>query len=335
MKVCMFGAGAIGGHAAARMIASGAAEVSVVARGPQLEAIRARGLTLRTEGGEITGRPVAAVDNPDSLPPQDLVIVTLKAHAQSVAAEQIARLMAPGGAALFAMNGIPWWWRKGRADEGHLERVDPAGALWRSIGPGRALGAVINSSNHVVEPGVIVHSGAKRWTIGDPGDPSSERASKVVALINAAGMEGVLAADIRQEVWRKLMTNISGNPVAALTRLAGKDIADVAGLDTLAMKLIEEALAVAAADGCDLRGEITPASIVSPARGRFGGKPSMLQDVEAGRALEVDALMGQVQDFARQYGIPTPTIDAVCALLSGLDRSLRNAARDLSAQRIT
>ena len=194
---------------------------------------------------------------------------------------------------------------------------------------------MINSSNHVVEPGVIVHSGAKRWTIGDPGDPSSERASKVVALINAAGMEGVLAADIRQEVWRKLMTNISGNPVAALTRLAGKDIADVAGLDTLAMKLIEEALAVAAADGCDLRGEITPASIVSPARGRFGGKPSMLQDVEAGRALEVDALMGQVQDFARQYGIPTPTIDAVCALLSGLDRSLRNAARDSSAQRIT
>lgn len=322
MKVCIFGAGAIGGHAAARMIASHVADVSIVARGAHLDAIRARGLTLRTQDGVIRGRPIAAVDNPDSLPPQDLVIVTLKAPAQPAAAEQIAGLLAPGGSALFAMNGIPWWWRAGRPDEAHLERVDPGGALWRSIGPGRVLGAVVNSSNQVVEPGVIVHSGAKRWTIGDPGASQSERAPGVVALFNAAGMEGALAADIRREVWRKLMTNISGNPIAALTRLSGKNVAEVVGLDLLAMKLIEEALLVAAADGCDLRSEITPELIVSPARGRFGGKPSMLQDVEAGRALEVDAIMGQVQDFARQYRVSIPTIDAVCALLSGLDRSL-------------
>ena len=327
MKVCIFGAGAVGGHAAARMIASNAAEVSIVARGAQLEAIRTHGITLRTEGGEITGHPVAAVDNSDSLPLQDIVIVTLKAPAQPAVADQIARLLTPAGSALFAMNGIPWWWRTGRADEGHLECVDPGGFLWRSIGPQRALGAVINSSNQVVKPGVIVHSGAKRWTIGDPRNPDSERAARVVAIINAAGMEGVIATDIRREVWRKLMTNISGNPIAALTRLAGKNIADVTGLDKLAMKLIEEALNVAAADGCDLRSEIMPSSIVSPARGRFGGKPSMLQDVEAGRALEVDALMGQVQDFARQHGVVVPTIDAVCALLAGLDLSLRLASQ--------
>lgn len=186
---------------------------------------------------------------------------------------------------------------------------------------------MINSSNQVVKPGVIVHSGSKRWTVGDPRNPNSERAARVVAIINAAGMEGVIATDIRREVWRKLMTNISGNPIAALTRLAGKNIADVTGLDKLAMKLIEEALNVAAADGCDLRSEIMPSSIVSPARGRFGGKPSMLQDVEAGRALEVDALMGQVQDFARQHGVVVPTIDAVCALLTGLDLSLRLASQ--------
>lgn len=325
MKVCIFGAGAVGGHAAARMIFTGAAHVSIVARGPHLAAIRQRGLILRTEGAEIGGRPVAATDDPAQLPPQELVIVTLKAPAQPAAAESIARLIAPDGVALFAMNGVPWWWRKGHADAGPLERIDTDGALWRAIRPERALGAVVNSSNHVVEPGVIVHSGAKRWTIGDPDAPASARAQKVVDLFNAAGMEGMLATDIRRDVWRKLMTNISGNPVAALTRLAGKDTPTIAGLDHVAMKLIEEALLVAAADGCDLRSEITPEAIVKPERGRFPGKPSMLQDVEAGRALEANALMGQVQDFARAYGIATPTIDIVFALLSGLDRSLRLA----------
>jgi 2-dehydropantoate 2-reductase len=221
------------------------------------------------------------------------------------------------------MNGIPWWWRTGRADESHLECVDPGGFLWRSIGPQRALGAVINSSNQVVKPGVIVHSGAKRWTIGDPRNPDSERAARVVAIINAAGMEGVIASDIRREVWRKLMTYIRGNPIAALTRIAGKNIADVTGLDKLAMKLIEEALNVAAADGCDLRSEIMPSSIVSPARGRFGGKPSMLQDVLQGRPIEVEALFGQVHAFAHEAGVPVPTMDAILPLLRGLGQSLR------------
>jgi 2-dehydropantoate 2-reductase len=325
MKVCIFGAGAIGGHAAARMISTGVADVSIIARGPHLAMIRQRGLILRTEGAEIGGRPIAASDDPGKLPRQDLVIVTLKAHAQPAAAESIGRLVAPGGLTLFAMNGVPWWWKKGSAGAGPLERIDPGGALWRAIGPERALGAVVNSSNHVVEPGVIVHAGAKRWTVGDPDVPDSERAQEVVNLFNAAGMEGVLTPDIRRDVWRKLMTNISGNPIAALTRLAGKDTPAVAGLDRVARKLVEEALLVAAADGHDLRGEIMPESIVKPARGRFPGKPSMLQDVEAGRTLEAEALMGQVQDFACAHGIPTPTIDTVFALLSGLNRSLRLA----------
>jgi len=325
MKVCIFGAGAIGGHAAARMISTDVAKVSIIARGPHLEAIRQRGLILRTEGAEIGGHPVAASDDPGRLPPQDLVIVTLKAHAQPAAADSIARLLAPGGLTLFAMNGVPWWWKKGYADAGPLERVDPGGSLWRTIGPERALGAVVNSSNHVVEPGIIVHAGAKRWTIGDPNWPDSPIAQKVVDLFNSAGMEGVLTPDIRRDVWRKLLTNISGSPIAALTRLSGKDTPAVIGLDRLAMKLIEEALLVAAAEGHDLRDDVTLESIARPARGRFPGKPSMLQDVEAGRTLEAEALMGQVQDFACSHGIPTPTIDTVFALLSGLNRSLQLA----------
>ena len=325
MKVCVFGAGAVGGHAAARMIATGAAEVSVVARGPHLEAIRARGLTLRTEGREFTVRPVQAEENASKLGPQDVVIVALKAHSQTAVAEDIARLLAPSGVALFGMNGIPWWWLHGRPDAGPLETVDPGGALWRAIGPERALGAVVNSSNQVIEPGVIVHSGAKRWTIGEPDGSMSERAQRIADVFNTADMDGVVTNDIRKEVWRKLMTNISGNPIAGLTRLPTRDMHAVNGLDELAVKLIAEALLVAKAEGSDLNGEISPQSMVTPARGRAGGKSSMLQDVEAGRALEVDALMTQVLNFARAHGVATPTIDTVQALLAGLDHALRLA----------
>lgn len=325
MKVCVFGAGAVGGHAAARMIAAGVAEVSVIARGPQLDAIRARGLTLRTEGRELGGRPVQAESDPSKLGPQDLVIVALKAHSQPAVAQEIARLIAPGGVALFGMNGIQWWWRHGRPDAGPLETIDPGGALWRAIGPQHALGAVVNSSNQVIEPGVIVHTGTKRWTIGEPDNSMSERVRRVADLFNAAGMDGVVTTDIRREVWRKLMTNISGNPIAGLTRLTAGQVHDVKGLDEVAKKLIAEALLVAKTDGADLTGEISPDAMVSPGRGRGGGKSSMLQDVEAGRALEVDALMTQVQVFAREHAIATPTIDTVRALLAGLDHALRLA----------
>ncbi len=325
MKVCVFGAGAVGGHAAARMIATGAAEVSVVARGAHLKAIRERGFTLRTEGRELTGRPVQAEEDASKLGPQDVVIVALKAHSQPSVAEDVARLLAPSGVALFGMNGIPWWWRHGRPNAGPLETIDPGGALWRAIGPERALGAVVNSSNQVIEPGVIVHTGAKRWTMGEPDGAMSERAQRVADVFNAAGMEGVVTNDIRKEVWRKLMTNISGNPIAGLTRLTARDVHAVKGLDEVAMKLIAEALLVAKADGSDFTGEITPEAMVTPSRGRSGGKSSMLQDVEAGRSVEVDALMTQVQHFARDHAIATPTIDTVRALLAGLDHAMRLA----------
>ena len=195
------------------------------------------------------------------------------------------------------------------------------------MGAARALGAVVNSSNHVPEPGVVVHSGAKRWAIGEPDGAVTPRLRRVADLLRAAELEAVESTDIRRDIWRKLMTNISGNPIAALTRLAGKDAAQVSPLDEVAMKLIAEALEVAAAEGTDLRGEVTPEGIARPTKGRFPGKSSMLQDVEAGRPLEVEAILGQVQAFAQARGIPTPTIDVVYALLSGLDHALRLAGR--------
>ena len=143
MRVCIFGAGAIGGHLAARLIAKGDCEVSVIARGAQLAAWRSRGVVLRTEGREISGRPAAATDNPASLPTQDIVVVTLKAPSQPAIAAPLARLLAPEGTAIFAMNGLPWWWNHGRKG-GHLELLDPGGALWNDVGSRRVLGCVVN-----------------------------------------------------------------------------------------------------------------------------------------------------------------------------------------------
>jgi 2-dehydropantoate 2-reductase len=325
MKVCIYGAGAVGGHLAARLLANTEAQVSLVVRSGSVAPLRERGLTLRTEGRDITGRPHHVTDDPSTLPPQDLVVVTLKAPSQPAVASQIGGLLGQDGVALFAMNGLPWWWNHGLNDRGALDRVDPQGALWREIGGERALGAVVNSSNHVPEPGLIVHAGAKRWTVGEPDNSSSKRLRRVVDLLAAADLEAVESKDIRRDIWRKLMTNISGSPIAALTRLAGKDAVAVSALDDVAIKLIEEALIVSKAQGFDLTGEVSPEGIARPAKGRFPGKPSMLQDVEAGRALEVEAILGQVQSFARACNIATPTIDVVYPLLSGLDHALRLA----------
>ena len=330
MKVCIYGAGAIGGHLAARLIAKGDCELSVIARGPQLDAWRTTGVVLRTEGREISGKPAFATDDPGALPPQDIVVVTLKAPSQPTIAKPLARLLGADGVALFAMNGLPWWWNHGHSGDGPLELLDPGAALWREVGPQRALGGVVNSSNQVIEPGVIVHTGVKRWIMGEPDNTVSPRLTGIVDLFNAAGLEAVLSTDIRRDIWRKLMTNISSNPVAALTRLVAGDAATIPGLDEVAIGLIDEALAVAAANGCDLRGEINAAALARPAKGRAPGKSSMLQDVEAGRAVEVDAIMGQVQAFARTKGLKTPVIDVVCALLRGLDLSML-IARDEAA----
>jgi 2-dehydropantoate 2-reductase len=325
MKVCIYGAGAIGGHLAARLISKGDCEVSVIARGAQLEALRTKGVTLHTADNRvISGKPAAATDDPSRLPPQDIVVVTLKAHAQSAIAAPLAKLVKPQGVALFAMNGLPWWWNHGRRDA-HLELLDPGGALWRGFGPARALGGVVNSSNEVIEPGVIQASGTKRWIVGEPNGGTSARAKQIVDMFSAADLDGVLSTDIRRDIWRKIMTNISSNPIAALTRLVTKDAGTIPGLPGIAAMLIKEALQVAVRDGTDLSGEVDADAMTRPGGGRAAGKSSMLQDVEAGRPVEVEAILGQVQAFARDHAIATPTLDVVCALLRGLDLSLRLA----------
>ncbi len=323
MKVCVFGAGAIGGHIAARMSATQVADVSVIARGAQLEAIRRNGLTLKSGGEEIRGKPSAATDDPKSLPKQDLVIVTLKAHALSGIAATVEQMLSPHGTVLFPLNGLTWWWNHGRpGNKGALPLLDPTGELWNRLRE-KTLGCVIYSPNEVVSPGVVVHIGGNRWVIGEPSMEKTPRVQAVVDLFNKSGLPSEVSPDIRAEVFRKLMNNASGNTLAALTRLGHYEIASDPDVKRLGMEIMRESLNVADALGWDLRNEIDVEKIASRATPGPSSPPSMLQDVLLSRALEVEAHLGQTQAFGREAGVPTPTIDVILPLLRGLDRSIR------------
>lgn len=320
MKVCIFGAGAVGGHAAARLIAAGKAEVSIVARGAHLEAIRAKGLALDTDGQRIGGQPAVATDAPSTLPPQDLVVVTLKAPSLPAIAGDLKKLLAPDAAALFVNNGIPWWWNAGIDEEaGSLKLLDPDGKLWRELGPDSVLGGVVYSANAINAPGVITHSVGNKWIIGEPGGGISPRAEEAATLFQASGLNATVSEDIRRDIWEKLTLNIAANPLAALSRLTLGRWHDAPGLTELGAAMVAELLEVARAMGWDFTGQIDPAQAVPARPGRPGGRPSMLQDVEAGRPMEVEAIVGQVQAFGRDAGVATPAIDVVLPLLRALD----------------
>jgi 2-dehydropantoate 2-reductase len=325
MKVCVFGAGAIGGHIAARLSAANLAEVSVVARGTQLDAIRAQGLVLKSGGGEIRGKPKTATDDVASLRQQDVVLVTLKAHALPALAATLDRLVAPEGTIVFMLNGIPRWWPHGRPGaQGPLRLLDPEGELWTRLRE-KALGCVVYSPNELEAPGVVLHHGASRWVIGEPTDQSTPRLRTVIELFSKSGLAADIPGDLRAEIWRKLMNNASGNTLAALTRLGHYEIATDSDLKRIGIEIMRETLDVAAALGWDLRREIDIEKMAGRATPGPGPKPSMLQDVLLGRPLEVEAHLGQTQAFARERAIAVPMIDRVLPLLRGLDRSLRAA----------
>lgn len=324
MKICVYGAGAIGGHMAARLIAKGGHAVSVVARGAHLDAIRSGGLWLESGGERLGGRPAAATDDPASLPRQDIVVVTLKANATPQAAAALDRLAGPDGTIVFYANGIPWWWNAGTSASGPLPLLDPEGELWRIVGPDRVLGGVVYSGNELLEPGVIRHRGSNRWPLGEPSGAMTDRVRRVAGVLADAGLGATAIPDIRHEVLRKLAMNICGNPISALTRLPTWTNHGETGIVAVARAIMLEMFAVCRALGFDLAAEIDPDELLKP-EGRVSGRSSMLQDAELGRPMEAEAILGQMQAFGRDHAVATPTIDTVVALLRSLDLSIRQA----------
>ncbi|WP_326914666.1 ketopantoate reductase family protein [Sphingopyxis chilensis] len=313
LRICIFGAGAVGGHFAARLAAAGQ-DVSVVARGSQLPAIRENGLTL-ISGEQVIQASVAASDNPADLGPQDLVISTVKATALPVLADGIAPLLADHTPVIFAQNGIPWWYGMGLSGSEcgapDLGWLDPDATLAGAIGPARTIGGVIFSSNQLVEPGVVHNDSPARnaLVVGEIDDRASERITEIRAALTASGIDSPSAPDIRAVLWSKLINNMTASVLCLLT---GRKVSDLAADDQLAetlLVLMAEARAVAASLGYDFG----PVDREGLRRAAPDHKPSILQDYEAGRAMEIDALVRAPLAFARHAGVATPALDAVAA----------------------
>lgn len=314
MKICIFGAGAIGGFMAAKLAMAGA-EVSVVARGPHLVAMRENGLTLIEDGTPWTVG-VTASDRPADLGPQDYVIVTLKAHSVPGGVSAMQPLIGPGTTVVSGVNGVPWWYfhKIGGPLEGtRLSTVDPGDAQWNGFGPERVLGCVVYPAAEVAEPGVVRHVEGNRFSLGEPDGSKSDRAMRLSEALSAAGLKAPVRTRLRDEIWVKLWGNLSFNPISALTHATLDVLCTDPGTRAVAKAMMVEAQAIAETLGVkfpiDVERRIDGGAAVGAHR------TSMLQDLEAGRPMEIDALVGSVQELGRITGTPTPTIDTVLALV--------------------
>ena len=313
MKIAVFGAGAIGGYMAARLAHAGE-NVTVIARGAKLEAIRRAGLRLLSAGGAITAHP-ACVADPAEAGPQDYVIVATKAHSMPAIAPLLAPMLGPGAAVVPAVNGAPWWFfhrLEGEWEGRRLESVDPGGAQWTHIGPERVIGCVVYPAAEVVEPGVVRHIALDRVPLGEPGGARSARAARLSAAMIRAGMKAPVRPRIRDEIWIKLWGNAAFNPVSLLT---GATLDEIAG-DPDVRAIVRAAMVEVEAVGkrLGLRLPIGVDRRLEGAGAVRGHKTSTLQDLEAGRAVELEPLIGAPIEIARAAGVVTPTLDMIYAL---------------------
>ena len=312
MRICVFGAGAVGGHFAAQLAASGH-EVSVVARGAHLEAIRRNGLTLLKDEQRIVGK-VRAAEDPKDLGPVDYVLVTLKATGLRVLAERIGPLLGKDTAVVFAQNGIPWWYAQGTSTcTPDISRLDPGGALARAIAPERVIGSVVYSANEVVQPGVVKNNAPGRnvLVLGEPDDRQTERVKQLAAALEKSAIQAPIETDIRRSIWAKVQINLASSSIGVVTESTVKEnLADPAIVE-LGKRMRAEARAIAEAHGVNPDG-----APLSPPHASGGPqhKTSMLQDYELGRPMEIDAILMAPLWFARAAGVPVPSLEAVIAL---------------------
>ena len=315
-KICIFGAGAIGGYMAHALIKAGA-DVSLIARGPHLEGLRDNGLTLIKEGVAET-LAVRATDTPEELGRQDYVISALKAHSVAPVIDRFKPLLADHTALVPAVNGIPWWYfYKAGSDSAMenrwLETSDPGGVQWAAFGPERAIGCVVYPACEISAPGKITLKSGDRFTLGEPDGQRSERVMKLSELMRAGGLRAPVKPRLRDEIWIKLWGNCSFNPVSALTGasldLIGNDPASRAVIRDAMIECRKVGLAVGARFNLDIERRIQGGADI------IGHKPSTRHDVELGRPMELDALTSTVLELARRLEIETPTLNAISALV--------------------
>lgn len=319
MKYAIVGAGAIGAFAGA-MLARAGEDVTLIARGPHLRVMQEHGVRVRGEIGEFAVHPVAT-DDPAAAGPVDVVLLTLKAHGLAAMAPRLAPLIGDDTCVVSAQNGIPWWYfyRHGGEWEGtHLETVDPGGVIAQSIDPSRVIGCVVYPSTTIVEPGIVWHIEGTRFAIGEPDGSKSERCRRIADSFIKAGLRCPIRADIRHDMWVKLMGNVAYNPISALTRATLVEIVRCRETRELAAAIMAEAESVAERLGINMGVSIEQR--LEGAEKVGAHKTSMLQDVEAGRPMELDAIVGAVVELGEKMKLALPCTKAVYACVKMLGK---------------
>ncbi len=331
MKIAVVGAGAIGGYLGARLALAGE-DVTFIARNRNLEAIRANGFTLIEEDGrERVASTAKAVQRMADAGPQDAVLLTVKAHQVRDLMPELRDLFGPETSVVTMINGVPWWYFHklgGEYDGRQLTRVDPDGLLSRSIEAERVIGSVVYPAAELVAPGVVKVIEGNRFTLGEPDGSRSARIDALSQAMMKAGFKAPVSKDIRGEIWVKLWGNLSFNPISALTHATLQDMCRHPPTRELAARMMREAQTVGERLGVEFK--ISLDKRIAGAEAVGAHKTSMLQDVEAGRVLELEALVGAVIELGLITGTPTPTIDAVYAAVSLLDKTLATAGGRLA-----
>ena len=316
MKICIFGAGAIGGYMGAKLAQAGV-DVSLVARGAHLAAMQAKGLTLIEEGCEPVTVQIRASGDAAELGTQDYVIVTLKAHSVPAVVGTMQPLIGEYTTIVSGVNGVPWWYfyKIGGVLEGtRLHSVDPGDLQWDGFGPYRVLGCVVYPAAEVSSPGTILHIEGNRFSLGEPDGSKSDRAVALSQVLHSAGLKAPVRPRLRDEIWIKLWGNLSFNPISALTLATLDVLCKDPGTREVARRMMLEAQAIGEKLGVSFPISVDRRIDGGAAVGAH--RTSMLQDLDASRPMEIDALIGSVQELGRITATPTPTIDTVLALVA-------------------
>jgi len=314
MRICIYGAGAIGGWLGVQLSLAGE-DVTLIDRGAHLAAMQKNGIKLLIDGQERVAHP-RCLEDPADAGPQDYVFITLKAHSLPGVVDRMQSLLDDDTAIVTCVNGIPWWYfyqLEGPFENHQLESVDPGGKIWATLSPARAIGCVVYPASEIAAPGVIRHIEGDRFILGEPDGSQSERAKKLCDALQGAGLTSRVRSNIRDDIWLKLWGNLCFNPISALTHATLDMVAGEPGTAGICRLMMLESQAIGENLGANFRVTIEQRLAGAVAVGAH--KTSMLQDLEQGRAMEIDPLVTVVQELGRLVDVPTPTIDMVLTLI--------------------